>query len=151
MFPLRLLWLEVCKTTLLFFLTEVYYVQIHLLYTRCDVVIKKIFIRENMILIIHEHYMFMINQVKQVSCFYIMGCFRMHNTPSFYFLLLRISVLVCITKSRICFMRVISKIIIIPITTFTKWLFSNSWSMTCKLSITCMQFKKMYPSYLKRE
>ena len=101
-FPLRLLWLEVCKTTLLFFLTEVYYVQIHLLYTRCDVVIKKIFIRENMILIIHEHYMFMINQVKQVSCFYIMGCFRMHNTPSFYFLWLWILVLVCITKSRIC-------------------------------------------------
>ena len=106
-FPLRLLQLEVCKRTLLFFLTEVYYVQIHLLYTRCDVVIKKIFIRENMILIIHEHYMFMINQVKQVSCFYIMGCFRMHNTPSFYFLLQWISVLVCITKSRICFIRVI--------------------------------------------
>ena len=93
--------------------------------------------------------MFMINQVKQVSCFYIMGCFRMHNTPSFYFLLQWISVLVCITKSRICFMRVIRKIITIPITTFTKWLFSNSSSMTCKLSITCMQFKKMYPSYLK--
>ena len=106
-FPLRLLWLEVYQTTLLFFLTEVYYVQIHLLYTRCDVVIKKIFIRENMILIIHEHYMFMINQVKQVSCFYIMGCFRMHNTPSFYFLWQWISVLVWITKSRICFMRVI--------------------------------------------
>ena len=106
-FPLRLFWLEVCKMTLLFFLTEVYYVQIHLLYTRCDVVIKKIFIRENMILIIHEHYMFMINQVKQVSCFYIMGCFRMHHTPSFYFLWQWISDLVWIKKSRICFMRVI--------------------------------------------
>ena len=114
-FPIGLLWIEVCKTTLLFFLTEVYYVQIHLLYTRCDVVIKKIFIRENMILIIHEHYMFMINQVKQVSCFYIMGCFRMHNTPSFYFLWQWISVLVCITKSSICFMRVIT----ISITIFT--------------------------------
>ena len=133
-FPLRLLWLEVCKTTLLFFLTEVYYVQIHLLYTRCDVVIKKIFIRENMILIIHEHYMFMINQVKQVSCFYIMGCFRMHNTPSFYFLLQWISVLVFITKSKICCSRVI---ITISITIFTNWLFRihDQWHANFQLLV----------------